>query len=396
LAGTLAGTIAACVLATFPLDVIHATTLTNDILLSTFIWGGALLLVISWSHSSRIGGFLSGVIVGAAVAVKINALVAPAVLIVPLVVTSQQRRRDQYATIASWFAGWFLANSLLCLFMYHLSGDFFAHYHAEIRFNNDFNPSGYTPGRENLIRFLLYYPKLMIPFGHHEFYSYRFPPYGTVFLAFFLCLPLLKSSRFKALRLPAIYATIYLCIMQFMPLKIFPHYIPIHRFPRFLYIAAIPSVVTIGAASAELLRMKGRVVSVITGTVLFVVVSSSLGWAYRIADVYQDCSKDQQWAWTVVQSTPAGQIITDHEMGNYLKFRSGFSLTVHSPLHLPLQLPPDTLVLLGGARKPEIPPGYAEQWYNDSDLKWGTLVSEAPFALRPWRRSPLRIYTTNH
>jgi 4-amino-4-deoxy-L-arabinose transferase-like glycosyltransferase len=45
LANPPAGFLAAAVYATFPLDVVHGTTVTNDILLATLVWAGGLLLL---------------------------------------------------------------------------------------------------------------------------------------------------------------------------------------------------------------------------------------------------------------------------------------------------------------------------------------------------------------
>ena len=74
-----AGILGALAYMTFPLDAVHATTLSNDILLSTFLWAGGLLFFISCQryqyNKHIILSVISGFIVGAAVAIKFNAVI---------------------------------------------------------------------------------------------------------------------------------------------------------------------------------------------------------------------------------------------------------------------------------------------------------------------------------
>ena len=149
---------------TFPLDAVHATTLSNDILLSTVLWSGGLLFLLSCRHCQDKKyvylSLVSGFITGAAVAVKFNALVAPVLFLsIGFVGLWKQLSKGAYKTLIAWSIGWITANGLLCIFLYALSGDFLAHYHAEMRFNLDYNPSGFTAGGESLIQFLLLYPR---------------------------------------------------------------------------------------------------------------------------------------------------------------------------------------------------------------------------------------------
>ena len=401
LSGPLAGICAAVAYLTFPLDAVHASTLSNDVLLSTFVWGGALLLLVSYNRYQErfylLLTTLSGFIVGAAVAVKINAIVTlPIFLLVLFVVLWKRVGEGSYKIMVAWAAGWLVANVLFCLFLYNLSGDFLAHYHAEMRFNLDYNPSGYYTGKGSLARTLLYYPKLMVGMEKEGHPGYRFMPYGYFFLCFFLCIPLMAFKRFKNLRLPAVLALVYMLIMEFSPLTLSPNYIPIHRLPRFLHIASLPAAVVIGSAFSTFFLLRSRAVRIGTWLVFGVLIVSSLYWSYVKAAFYKDCALDQRWAWEVVKNTSVKEIITDIEMRNYLMFRFGF----HPPMRilhterLPTALPTDAFIILGGARRPDVYPGYSDAWYRKRQMDGEFLVSEAPFPLTPWRLSTLKIYRT--
>jgi len=399
LSGSLAGVLAAVAYITFPLDVVHATTLTNDILLSTFVWGGGFLLLLSYSNYKRIGYLLlttvSGFIVGAAVGIKLNAVVAPAIILTTVFVVLWGQLKDGgYKTLTAWIIGWLLANIILCLFFHIQSGDFLAHYHAEMRFNLDYNPSGYFVREGSLLRFLLFYPKLILGITKEGFQGYQFMPYGYFFLCFFLCLPLTFLNRFRVLLLPASLALIYMLIMEFTPLKLSPNYIPIHRLPRFLHIASMPAAVTIGIAFCILATMKNSAIKICTWLALILLTMSSLYWSYVKGTYYKDCSLDQRWAWETVKDTSGKRIITDSEMYHYLMFRFGFQppIKIQHPEKLPEYVPAGSLVILGGTRRPEMFRTYTKNWHQNRQGEDWLLISEAPFPLKPWRLSKQRLY----
>lgn len=399
LSGTCAAVLASLMFITFPLDAVHATTLSNDILLSAFVWGGGFLLLLSYNRYHKKGFLLlttaSGFIVGAAIAIKFNAVVAPAIILMTLLVVLFGRlRRGGYKTFVFWSIGWIAANIILCLFLYWRSGDFLAHYHAEMRFNLDYNPSGYFSGGGDLMRFLLYYPQLILGIKKEGHLGYQFMPYGYFFLCFFFCLPLMFLQRFEKLRLPAFMAVLYMIIMEFTPLKLTPNYVPIHRLPRFLHIASIPAAVTMGIALSVSLRMNRRIIKICIWVGILSLGLTSLYWSYVKSTFYKDCSYDQRWAWELVRNTTTKKIITDIEMRNYLMFRSGFQppARIEYPEKLPQHVPSRSLVILGGARRPEMHPAYASNWHKNCESKDWLLISEASYPLKPWRLSKLQIY----
>jgi hypothetical protein len=131
------------------------------------------------------------------------------------------------------------------------------------------------------------------------------------------------------------------------------------------------------------------------GAFLFLLCSSCY-WAYHKALFYRDCSRDQRQAWEVVRDTSARRVITDGEMRNYLMFRAGFNpaVPILYPNRLPARVPAHSLVIAGGARRPDMAPGFAADWYRNRFLEDWVLVSEASLQVRPWRLSSLKIFYT--
>lgn len=395
----LAGWLAALAYLIFPLDAVNATTLTNDIPLSTFIWGGGLVLLFSFDKFDQkkylFLTLVSGFIVGAAVAIKINAIVAIILFLgVLLCFLWNQLRKGGYKTLIAWCIGWVLANILFCFFLYYLSGDIFAHYHIEKRFNLTYMPSGYIPGIKSLQSFLLLYPKWILGIGKQGHPGYAFLPYGYFFLFFLLCLPLSISKYFKKCRLPALLGLFFLLVMEFAPMQLFPDYVPIHRLPRFLHIASIPSAVTIGIVFAILVNTRSKGVKIFSWLFFLMLIVSSGYWAWAKASFYKDCALDRRWAWKIVKNTSSKKIITDHEMCSYLLFRWGFQppIPVECLEQIPDSLPKDSIVILDGARRPDLEPNYTNNWRKGRYFEDKYIISEAQFSLKPWRQTNVKIY----
>ena len=395
----LAGILGALAYLIFPLDAVNATTYSNDILLSTFIWGGGFLLLFSYKkfHQKKFlfFTFFSGFIVGAAVGIKLNALVAVVLFLGVLAFTLwKQLRKGAYKTLMVWFVGWLIANLLLCLFFLYLCGDFFAHYHIEKRFNITHKPSGFIPEASSLKSFLLVYPKLMLGIGKEGHSGYFFLPYGYVFLFFLCCLPFAFSRHFKASRLPIALSLFYLFVMEFAPLKLLPHYIPIHRLPRFLHIASMPAAATIGIAFAVLVRYRSKVIRMSSWLIFLFLIISSVYWAWVKAYFYKDCAQDRRWTWDTIKYLAGKEIIIDPEMLSYLEFRSGYQpiIPIRFTEEMPRAFSKATIVILDGARRPDLYPGYANSWRKDTYPEDKYLIAEAHFPLKSWRQSNVKIY----
>jgi 4-amino-4-deoxy-L-arabinose transferase-like glycosyltransferase len=395
----LAGILGALAYLMFPLDAVNASTYSNDILLSTFVWGGGLLLLFSYKkfHQKKylFFTFLSGFIVGAAVGIKLNALVAVVLFSGVLAITLwKQLKKGGYKTFIAWGVGWLAINILLCLFFLYLCGDFLAHYHIEKRFNITHKPSGFIPETSSLKSFLLVYPKLMLGTGKEGHSGYFFLSYGYFFLFFLCCLPLAFSKRFKASRLPIALSLFYLFVMEFAPLQLFPHYIPIHRLPRFLHIASMPAALAIGITFAVLVRFRSKVIKISSWLIFLFLIISSAYWAWAKAYFYQDCAQDRRWTWDTIKYSSGKGIIIDPEMMSYLEFRSGYQPVI--PIRFSEQMPrafsKATIIILDGARRPDLYPGYAEAWRKGTYPEDKYIIAQARFPLKSWRLSNVKIY----
>ena len=122
----------------FPLDVAHSTTLTNDILGSGFVAVGALLICVGYRVRkytvSRLVAFTGGLLLGLAVAVKVNFLI----LIIPLTITTviwviAMRRSDGRSILP--VVGWVVAQVFISLFFLWTTEDPWTHVRVE------FNPT---------------------------------------------------------------------------------------------------------------------------------------------------------------------------------------------------------------------------------------------------------------
>jgi len=403
LGGRRVGALSAIAYIFFPLDIVHSTTFTNDIPLSTFIWGGAFLLLIALN--SRFCGksllaFVSGMIVGLGVAIKPNALAAGPLFAFGAFLTSVLRRRQMpqpyWLPSAAWSLGWAITNLALCLFVKIHSGSFWGQIETELRFNLDLDPSALKASGISIPDFLLLYPKWILGLAREGHPPYTFMPYGYFFIFFFACTLLAPWRQFAALRLPLIWAFSFFLILEFTPITLTPRYIPLHRLPRFLHLISIPAAICIGITFATVVQSRiatARALGIVAYSFL---LASSIYWAHRKWAFYNDCLSDQRWAWQQIQYLSCEQIVTDPELAAFLHFKSGYTLAnkINSPLSVPSQLPPGVLLITGGARRPDLEPAFAQRWrrpFQDLPPDWLHIATfERP--MTPWRTTKMEIY----
>lgn len=391
------GILAALLLAVFPMDLVNATTLTNDIMLGMMLALSLLLFLKAMERKGRAGMALfalSGVVLAAAVGVKINSLPVIGLLLLIAFYKQRQGEKLNYRGLAVFFAAWILVQSAFCIGYYVKTGDFLAYTHAELNFNNRLNPSGFQNTTASLIAALLYYPNLMMCLAAEGHPGYTFYPYGFFYPVLLLGLMYFSFKGDKKVFIPLLWFGYIFLMMEFTPLKIYPYYQPIHRLPRFLSIINIPTVLIIAYFLRCLFR-ESFLNKAVPAAIIAMLVVTSIHQSYRTSYFYNDCLKDARAAYAIIKNMDYSEIATDQEMKNYLLFFSGYkhrskikSFEFDHP-----KFPEKSLVILGGARRPDMDPGYTLK-YVESVLprKDWVLVREIKGKPEVWRLSDLVIY----
>ena len=384
------GAAAALTLAAFPLDVVHATTLTNDIPGSAMVALGAAAgwLAIAHPSSPRLAAS-SGFILATALGVKLSFLV-PATA-VALMLTAVAVRDGRVGDVGRpVLAGYAAGLATLAAFYLASSGAALAPFDAEMSFN-----------RRHLLPYLLshradvltFYPRWALLWQAADQIVGRFAPYGLLFPIFLLALTRTSWTRSWRLAFAPVWALVTLAWLEFAPLQLVP-YAPIHRLPRFLAAAAIPAAIAIGSWAVDGWKSGGgrRAVSV---AACGVYLAAS---AYAIAIMtfrQQDTMRDMRTAASVAAAYN-GPIVADSELLNYLAIRQGYRhLERFRELQLPSTVvPPDALVVVGGSRRSELDPAWVDTYRPRAIAADWVVVARLSPALEPWRRSQGVVYRT--
>ena len=182
------GLVAAFCLAVFPLDLVHASTMSNDLMLSMLVALAMLLFLRGFMDEgvkTTICFIAAGFILGSATGVKINAL--PLVGLFILIALYYGWREKRWRKEVFFFlASWITVQLVFSMVYYMETGDFLAHIQVELNFNKTYNPSGFVNAPGHLKNTLLYYPALMLGLQTEGHPGYTFYPYGFFYPVFFL------------------------------------------------------------------------------------------------------------------------------------------------------------------------------------------------------------------
>ncbi|MBN2030628.1 glycosyltransferase family 39 protein, partial [bacterium] len=281
------GLLAAFCLAIFPLNVVHATTMSNDMMLSMFLALSMLLFLKGLEECGRKAGVyltLSGFVLGASIGVKINALPVVGLFILIALFNTWRKKKFKYDTIL-FLLSWLMIQALFVIVYYMKTGDLLAHIHAEVNFNNEYNPSSFTHTPRYLKDALIYYPKYMLCILSEGHPGYTFYPYGFFYPVFLLAVVFFLFKREKKVLIPLIWFFYLFLMMEFTPVKLSPYYQPIHRLIRFLSIASIPALLVIAYFLKRL--FEGRIFTKLVGLLLIAgLFFTSLHQAYRKSYFY--------------------------------------------------------------------------------------------------------------
>lgn len=390
------GLLAALLLTVYPLDVIHATTMSNDIMLSMLVALSMLLMLKGFKSGgwkSSLCFAAAGVILGTATGVKINAVPIIGVFVLIIVYSAWKERRFNKGTVL-FIISWVLIQVVFSAVYYFKTGDFLAHIHAELIFNKKFNPSGFVNTAASLKDALLYYPQYMLCLKAEGHPDYAFYPYGFVYPVFLLGVLYFVCKRETKAIIPLAWFAYLFLMMEFAPLRVSPYYQPIHRLIRFLSIISIPALLVVAYFFKRLYheRTAGRVLALL---LLAGLISTSLHQTYRKSYCYRDSMSDARIAYDIIRHMPYKRIISDHEMKmplvfyNQLDNRDRFkSFEYDKPHYLN-----DSLVILGGARRPDIHHQYVDNFVRSAKPQsdW-VKIGEVEGKKEAWRKSNLVIY----
>ncbi len=390
------GLLAALLLSVYPLDVIHATTMSNDIMLSMLVALSMLLVLKGFKSTKRASPLCfasAGAVLGIAAGVKITAIPAIGLFVLILLWCSWEEKRFNKGTVL-FIMAWALVQAIFAATYYIKTGDFFANIHAELIFNKKFNPSGFVNTASSLKNALLFYPKYMLCLQAEGHPDYEFYPYGFVYPVFLLGALFFVCKRDRKAVILLVWFTYLFLMMEFAPLRISPYYQPIHRLVRFLSIISIPTLLLVAYFLKQLYkaRIPGKALALILTVGL---VLTFLHQSYRKAYCYRDSMSDARSAFAIIRHMPYRRIISDHELKMALLLYNQYehgdafkSFEYDKPQFLN-----GSLVILGGARRPDIHHLYADNFVRSTTPRNNWIkICEVEGKKEAWRKSNLVIY----
>ena len=390
------GLLAALLLSIYPLDVVHATTMSNDIMLSMLVALSMLLVLKGFKSTKRTSPLCfaaAGAVLGIAAGVKIIAIPAIGLFFLILLWCIGEEKRFNKGTVL-FIIAWALVQVIFSATYYFKTGDFFAHIHAELIFNKKFNPSGFMNTASSLKNALLFYPKYMLCLQAEGHPDYEFYPYGFVYPVFLLGTLFFIRKRDRKAVIPLVWFTYLFLMMEFAPLRISPYYQPIHRLVRFLSIISIPTLLVVAYFLKQVYRERGAGKALALLLMAGLVVTS-LHQTYRKSYCYRDSMADARSAFAILRHMPYKRIISDHELKMALLLYNQYehgdafkSFEYDKPQFLN-----GSLVILGGARRPDIHHLYADNFARSTkpQSNW-VKICEVEGEKEAWRKSNLVMY----
>jgi hypothetical protein len=379
----------ALTIAVFPLDVIHSTTITNDIVGSTVVAWGAVAgcLALRAQPARAFAAYAAGVLLALALAVKLSFAV-PALAVLGLIVWVAVRERQTGLVVRPLLIGYALGLVALAVFFLVTMHDPVAPLSAELSFNRRYMLGYLLKERFNI---LMSYPRWALLLQPADPVLGRLAPYGLLFPLMLLALTrrdLLLSAR---VALIPVWVMTVLLWLEFGPLQLWP-YAPIHRLPRFLHAAAIPAGVMIGGWLVSSWEARG-----VRRTLSVVAYAAYLASALRAVDIMrwrqQDTMNDMRMA-AAIAARHDGPVVTDDELFNYLAIRRGYErMDLLLELRPPsVAVPQNALIIVGGSRRSELDPRWVGASLPKSVPENWELVTRLSARAEPWRVVPGVVY----
>ncbi len=390
------GLVAALLVSIFPLNLVHATTMANDVMLS-FLLGTSVLFFAKGLTGEvpghRLNFSLAGAFLALAIGVKINSQTVLAMYLLVLALGGIKNQRMRKGIIPL-LGAWILVHALFCSVYYAKTGNPFAHIQAELIFNKTYMVSSPAADWPSYVKDrLLFYPRHMFGIAQEGHQGYKFLAYGYFYWVLPIAIGYLLVRRDRKVAFPLLWLSYLFLVMEFAPLRITPHYEPIHRLPRFLEIITLPTMLLLGYAMRDAWR-RGGLLRILSLTVALALTVSSLYHASRKSLFFRDAISDGKKAYEFIKSRDYGSVISDQEMKNLLLFHNQFeerhkfkSFEYDRP-----QYQRGSLVIFGGSRRPDVPPSYTLRYYPDAPERMWTRLTEMEGKKAIWRPKDLVIY----
>jgi len=385
------GVLSALFLAIFPMDIVHASTLTNDIILSAFISLSFYFFIKSKKEEKGLSfAFWSGLILGLSTQVKINGYIAILILLGWAIYEDLKNKKISKNTIYL-FSGCVIAQLLIALFYTIITSNPLMPISSEIFYNH----KHLLPGLLNreLSEILLFYPKFLIGFFKEGHANFRFMAYGIHFYVFIVAIVYFLLKRDKNTLFPIFWFFIFFLLMEFLPLKFYP-YRPLHRLPRFLIPLFVPLCLIVGLFFYELFSKKKKALTLIMIFVLLIIGIFSIKEAAKKSYFFKDCMRDPKLAANFILKHNFNNIATDIELKACLIFflpkrnQKILDLDYHKE-----DISGKTILILGGSRRPELDPAYPVRFFPKRiPYDWRMMFRDNKAKITPWRKRRLTIF----
>lgn len=387
------GLLAALLYTFFPLNLVHATTMTNDIMIAFLIALSSLLFIMGLQAASKNAALffaLAGVALGLGTGVKINSQAALGIYAVYLAVCFF--RHEQVPKSALWlFVTWVLVQAAFCIVYYSQTGNPLSHITSELAFRQQHAEHAQPKTWEHIRWLLLIYPRHMFCLLKEGFPGYNFLSYGYFYWVLPFALLYSAVTRDKRIVFPVIWFIFLFLFIEFAFVNLWP-YRPIVRLPRGLEIITVPTVLLIGSSIVAAYR-KNRLLRWLSVITVIFLTTTSLYHAGKKAWYYRDATTDARMAFAIIQERPESTVITDGEMQYVLRFYSKYrnNERIKAFTDSDAKYPKGSFVIWGGGRtmmplmfvRKRLPKEIPQHWKK---------VAEIEGKKRPWRVTNLVIY----
>lgn len=387
------GILAALLYAVFPLNLAHATTMTNDIMIAFLLATASFFFIAGMqSYGAKAASYfmVSGMVLGSGTGVKINSQAAMGIFVLYLVIC-YMRRKSLTKHIIWFFIAWTLVQAIFCFVYYSQTGNPLAHITSELAFRQE-HAERTQPNTWAHIRWLLLiYPRHMFCLTKEGFPGYNYLSYGYFYWALLFSLGYAIIMKEKRLIFPFIWLTVLFVFTEFAFVNLWP-YRPIVRLPRGLEVITVPTIIIIAWALISISK-RSTVLKYGSISIAAFLIITSIYHAGRKAWFYRDASADAKKAFAIIQQRSSAPVITDGEMQYVLRFYNKYKNNerIKAFTDPDVQYQKGALVIWGGGRT-MMPTMFVKKRFPKEIPAHWKKIAEVEGKKYPWRLTNLVVY----